>query len=533
MRNQTGLLDEALKDLLPAAIEQDRGEASLEMRGMIDGDMPACEELAREFLEVYREHGESIDAVIEKSRNFLDSPGGVARVQALQAALQSPDSELLSTELASGILNSDEFGLLGDSNRLQGLQGIGIGISGGFNIRKIGGLGGAELVIDTNSGSVQPRAWGGVSFIESNAINVGLEVSVWFNNTPLKGAIMGLVVDVYIPLESKPYLFYIRLLCIFERPQDGVRPICSAVTLQFPIGIVSTFKKSLKVGGFVAYQWAHDRSKRSSLEVVNESDGGITIAVEENTTLNVTFKNTSVYDYELNEGATLTLGMPEYFSDGDIAKMSIESSDWSFAPGKGKLVLTAERVLTWNADSAITFQITDVSSSNTPISGMQSFPGNVTASLQSDATKLPITATTEFDLVWSSSQATLTWKASVNSEYFVLATDAPSQGTTTANAIPGSTVETLTTAIAQDGSDDVWVLGYIYNYNTATSDVQPQVMAVWWKQDAVQIVNKTIYQGNIVTPDSSDMNTSCDYGGRSDLQCTISIDVAFDSSSEG
>ena len=531
MKNHTGLLDEALNELLPRAIDQDRGGAFLEMREMIDGDVPSCEELAREFLEFYREHGEAIDAAIQSGRNFLDSPGGVARGQALQASLESPDSELLSTDLASGILNSEEFGLLGDTNRLQGLQAIGVGASAGLSIRKIGGLAGLEIVIDTDNPSVQPRLWAGVTFIESSSVNYGLEISVWFNNKPLKGTIMGLVLDVYIPLESNPIYFYIRVLYIRERPQEGASFISSAVTIQFPWGAVSTLKKSLNVGAFVAYQWAQDRTKRASLDVVNESDGGTTIAVEENTTLKVTFKNTSVYDYGLEAESTLTFNMPEYFTDEDIAAMSIDASKWSFAADGGKLVLTAKEYITWASNSTLTFEITNVSSSKTPISGAQSFPGNISASLQSTATKLPITATTAFDLVWSSSQATLTWSAKVNSEYFVFTDGAPSSGTTTANAVPGSIVQTLTTAIAQDGSDEVWVLGYIYNYNTATKDIQPQVMAVWWKQGAVQIVGKTLFEGNVVTPYSSNQNTNCDYGDRSELNCNISIDVAFDDSS--
>ncbi|MEP7220972.1 MAG: hypothetical protein ABI876_18750, partial [Bacteroidota bacterium] len=468
--------------------------------------------------------------VIRRAMNFLDTPGGVAQAQAFRAALESQDSELLSTELATGILGSDELGLVGDS-RLQGLQGIGIGMSLGVSFKiRVGLLAGIDLVFDTQDSNAQRREWVGATTASVRSASIGLELSFWFNNKPLTGTIMGLYLDVYIPLENNPILFYFRILYIRERPQAGTRFISSAVTIQFPIGVVSPIgTKSLQFGAFVAKQWAHQRSKRSTLDVINESTGQATISVEETTTLKVTFKNTSVYDYYLNPGSTLTIGLPAYFSDDDIDNMSIDSSGWTLTYGSGKLILTLDEGYMWGSDSALTFEITNVSSSNTPPSSAQSWPGQINATLNSNVSTVPIAATAEFDLIWASSQATLSWNASLNSEYFTFTDGAPTGGNgVSATADPGSTVVTLTTA-QQVGTDDVWVLGYVYNYNTALpDDPQPQIAAVWWKQDAVK-TSSNLYTGNVVTPDSTDLTTECYYGNLENSGCLISIDVVFNS----
>jgi hypothetical protein len=340
---------------------------------------------------------------------------------------------------------------------------------------------------------------------------------------------MGLVADLYIPMTENYPLLYVRVLYIRERPQGETRFISSAVTIQFPVGLAWPIgEKSFAYGAFYGKQSAHERSKRSTLDVINESTGGTTIAVAETVALKVTFTNTSVYNYEVNVGDTLTINMPLYFSDDDVANMSIDSTGWSCAPDSGKLVLTATSTHKWDSDSAMTFEITNVSSSKEPPTDQQSWTGNVSVSLQIEGNTLPIVASSEFDLVWSSSMATLTWSAKLDTQYFTFTDGAPTSGTCAATADPGDVVETLTTA-QQVGTDDIWVLGYVYNYNTSLpNNPQPQVAAVWWKQDAVKTSNN-YYDGDPVSPGDTDLTTSCYYGKSETSGCLISIDVAFDS----
>lgn len=527
---RTRLLDEALEGALQRAAEQDQdGFMPPEVTEVIDDEAPTCEELVREFLEVYDRHGEAIDTVIRKAAEYLNSPGGIARVQAFRASVESPDSESVSAELASGILGSDGADLVGDTNRLQGLQGIGVGVSLGGSYY-IGGTAGADFVIDTNDSNVQPRVWWAVTFMKSINLNGGLELSIWFDNKPLTGVIMGLVADLYIPMTESYPLLYVRLMYLRERPQDGTRFTSSAVTIQFPFGLMPRETgKTFNFGGFYGKQLAHQRSKRSSLDVTNESTGGDNIAVQETTKLSVSFKNLTVYDYSLNSGSTLTLDMPAYFSDTDIANMSINLSGWSLSRGNGKLVLTATEEYVWTSDKALAFEITNVSSSNQPPENEKSWPGQVTATMESDSLSAPVVATSEFDLVWFTSTASITWITTLDSDLFVYTGGYPTWGTTDITASSGNNIQTLTTA-TNVKTGDVWVLGYIYNYNSSGTSIVAEVTAVWWQQNQVAIDNKTLYEGNPVSTDDTTTDAStCYYGGLESNGCSIVITVQFDS----
>lgn len=68
----------------------------------------------------------------------------------------------------------------------------------------------------------------------------------------------------------------------------------------------------------------------------------------------------------------------------------------------------------------------------------------------------------------------------------------------------------LTTAV--DTSNNIWQLGYVFNYNTNIGDlVIPQVAAVWWKQDQVK-TPKNFYSGNTVDASQPDVSSVCYYG---------------------
>lgn len=106
-----------------------------------------------------------------------------------------------------------------------------------------------------------------------------------------------------------------------------------------------------------------------------------TIAVKEVATLEVTLTNTSGNDVALSSGATMMINMPSYFTDADVGKMNINYPGWTFADNDGKLTLTLSKNSNWTSGSAMSIVITNVSSSNQPPAGQQSYPGKLSLGL--------------------------------------------------------------------------------------------------------------------------------------------------------
>ena len=114
--------------------------------------------------------------------------------------------------------------------------------------------------------------------------------------------------------------------------------------------------------------------------------------------------------YDNNQEQEIT-----FFSDSDVAGMSIDLSGWTFAVDEGKLTLTLSAETTWKENDEISFEITGVESSAQPSSG-DSEIGTVRVTLDTKTDRmLPIHATAEFDLVWANYEATIDWAVTLNS----------------------------------------------------------------------------------------------------------------------
>jgi hypothetical protein len=529
MSNTTKLLDEAFKDALSSAATQDQqGGTQDDTYDLFAGHPPSNVELVQACVDFYHANQIVMDTAVQSALNFLNSPHGVAQVKALEGSFDSPDLNPLSVELASGILTSGEFefGLTKASAQPQALQGFGVGVSVGVSAF-LGALAGADVVFDFQDNTqVHGRTWAGLSAKGGLSISGGLELSFWVSK-PLTGAIAGWLIDLYIPTDYVVVLF-IRFLYIKERAVGATDFTFSGVSLQFPLGIGYPIRQQKEdkpgvVALFAARQTAFDKTKRATLDIVNKATGLNTIAVEEVATLKVTLKNTSGNDVDLSAGATMTIEkMPAYFSEGDVGGMSIDYQGWTFTNNGSKLTLTLSAAYTWKADAEISFDIINVKSSSTPPVDKQSYPGKITLTLADTSFDNPIAQAADFSLVWSNSEATLDWSVTLNAKDFTL--DGAASGNIVAHALPGTDITQLTTAKSTT-SDDVWILGYVYNYNTGVSEVTPQVYAAWWKQGSIKTGNNVSY-GNKVS-DSGE--TICYYGGLSSTGSSIAIKVTFGS----
>ncbi|MBL1076913.1 hypothetical protein JK358_21185 [Nocardia sp. 2] len=459
-------------------------------------------ELVKKCADFYRKNRTVMDRAVDDAVRFLASPDGIAYVKALEGSFDSAEPNPLSEEIASQILTHGEFHLA--TAQPQGLRGFGIGVSAGASA-VVGALAGADLVFDFKDRTqVHGRAWAGLSAKGGLSLSAGLELSFWIGDKPLSGAIDGFLVDLYVPNPEFKLVVFIRFMYINQRPQGATEFEFAGVSLQFPFGIGFPYRldkgKDVVLAVYAAAQKAWDRTRRATLDVVNKANGTATIAVKEVATLEATLHNTGD-DIPLRSGATMTISMPRYFTNDDVAAMKIELSGWTASTvvsplGNLNVVLTLSKDYTWDGGSDLFFPITNVASSSQPPVGQQSSQGQIGLSLSDTSLTNPIVANADFALVWASSSATVTW--STNTPGFKLL--GPASGTVTAYADPGYQTMTLTTAV--DPSGNTWVLGYQYNYNTADpTAVIPQIRAVWQSQDSPK-TPKTYWQGDAVTPQS-------------------------------
>ena len=509
------LLDEAFQNALSNAASLDQQKIIPDgTEDLFPDGPPTNVELVQECLDFYHKHHIVMDRAIQGASNLLSSPEGVARVKALEGSFEAQANNPLSIKMASEMLSSGEFGIT-DPAEAQGLDGVGIGVSVAATAI-VGVLAGADIVFSGDD--VIPRTWVGGSLKGGLSASAGLELSFWVNE-PLSGAIGGWLLDLYAPLPS--YTAFVRFMYIKERPVGATSGEFSAVSLQFPYGVglpirVIIGKPSVK-GIFAAQQDAVSRPKPAVLDVVNSATGVNTIAVQENTSLNTTLKNTSGNSVALGAGATMTITMPQYFTAADVSQMKTSLPGWTFSydSTNNNLVLTLSSAMTWQANDVFSFVIANVQSSNTPPLNQSTQAGVVRLNLNDTSFQNPIVTTAKFNLVWKNSEATLQWKAYVTGGFQLTG---PPSGTTVAYAQPGNNVMELTTAT--DSSGDVWVLGYIFNYDS--NDV-PEVMACWWLKDSVKKSGNLI-TGNPVT--TSGQTSTCYYSNGSYILVTPTFDTS-------
>ncbi|WP_405495186.1 hypothetical protein [Nocardia sp. NBC_00511] len=518
------ILEKPFQDALSRAKELDKqGIPPTGVGENFHDHTPTNVELVKACTDFYHKNQDTLDRAVRDAVDFLDSPDGVAYVKALEGAMEgeAPNNPL-SIGIASDLLREGAFDI--GVAAPQGLRGFGIGVSAGVSA-VVGLLVGADVVFDfKDTATVHGRTWVGGSVKGGLSASAGLEMSFWVQK-PMTGAIRGLLLDIYIPTKYILAVF-IRFMYIEQRAEGTTEFDFAGVSLQFPFGIGFPIRHDQGKDGalavFGAAQKAYDRPRRATVTVINKATGISTIAVKETATLEVTLKNTSGNDVNLSSGATMTIGMPQYFEPADVAAMGINYPGWSFADVDGKLTLTLSKNSTWTSGSTFDFVITNVKSSNQPPVGQQSTPGKVSVGLNDISFTAPILTTADFSLVWANSMATLEWAASVSPDLFKLTGDGA--GTVTAYAEPGNDIVTLTTAV--DTSGATWILGYIFNYNTAVGDkVIPQVTAAWWKDGTVKVLNKTVYYS---TPsDTSGTPAKCYYGGTSSSASYIQVTPKF------
>lgn len=487
------------------------------------GNSPGDVENLQRCLKFYHQHQRVIDAAVGSAQDFLESPEGAAYVKALAASLDGAEANRLSVKLASEIRDSAEFSRVSGLSNVE-VQGLGLGASGGASV-VFGGIGGADFIFEvTGKGEVHPRTWYGFSLKTGLSINLGLELSLWFNK-PFTTAIKGYILDLYAP---QPFgLLFIRCLFI-EQEQNTSDFTFSAVSLQFPLGVglpVRLFLTRLPVaavfGAFDAAQQVWVVSKRSSLKIINKATKVDAIYVDTTAALAVTYTNTSDQDFTLSPNATMTLTMPAYFTDDDVANMKINLEGWELSADGTDLKLTLLADYQWKSGTAILFDINDVRSSNKPPLDQASVEGRVKLVLDDVSFRVPLSDTDELFLAWGTTEGTFQWQVTLSEEFTL---NGEGSGTTVAFAQPGDDVRQLTTATHNE-TGDVWILGYIFNYNTDFGTAFPQVRAAWLQQGAFRIPGQTLYLGG--PADDSGETSTAYYKGSDRSGSSIAITVNF------
>ncbi|MQY28027.1 hypothetical protein [Nocardia aurantia] len=527
--SQSTRLDGAFQDALTRAVDLDKQGISPEGENeLFSGRTPSNAELVETCRRFYHAHRTVLDRAVDDAVHFLASPEGVAYVKALKGSFDSAKPNPLSDEIAARILHRGEFDLA--VSQPPALRGFGIGVSAGVSA-VIGLLAGADLVFDfKDKTQVHPRTWAGGSVKGGLSVSAGLELSFWVDK-PVSGAIAGWLLDLYVPNPTYKIVVFVRFMYINQRAEGTTDFEFSGVSVQLPFGIGIPLRidkdKDKVVALFAARQTAWDRTRRATMSVVNKATGLPAIAVQETATLQVTLSNTGD-DVELSSGAAMTFSMPSYFTNDDVAAMNISYAGWKSSTTTGpngdlRLVLTLSGDYTWGAGTDILFAIGNVKSSNQPPIGQQSRAGQVILALSDSALEKSVPANADFALVWSTSEASVSWSTQITDTFKLLG---PANGTADAYAQPGYQAVPLTTAVDTTGT--VWLLGYQYNYNTAVPDtVIPQIRAVWTKQDSAKTPN-TYWQGTTIDPSSPAGTTSTAYyGGSASTGNSITIKAVF------
>lgn len=525
MSNSAGILDAAFESALARAIEQDaQGNSPDDPEETVDGLPSTNAERVRESWEAYRSNRSVMDASIQGLINYLETPEGAAHAKALQASLDSDTPNELSTELATRVVGSKELSPVKTAQGVDDLVGIGLGASVGGSFL-VGVLAGADLVFDfVRDAQLHGRSWYGGSIKTGISASVGIELSFWIVK-PISGAITGWLIDI----TYSPY-YFLRFMHIKQKQPGKTYFSTSGISVQVPYGIGFPVRRLKEknpglAAGFLGKQSAWNKPKRATLDVINEETGVSTIAVKTNATLQVTIKNTSGTDTRLNTGATMQISMPSYFTDSDMENMKIAYDGWTFSYNGRDLILTLNNGYTWKADDKLVYEITNVESSSTPVSS-RALAGTVDIKIDTlEDSTLEISLSHEFDLVWLNSEATLKWSVTLNPSTFTLGEGQAASGTTTAYAQSGTDIIQLSTAVNKSNPSEIWTLGYVFNYNTATSEAIPQVAAAWYKQGSPKVGNNVAYS----QPTSEDATVTCYYADLASTGSSISIDVTFDS----
>ena len=427
---------------------------------------------------------------------FLRSPGGVAYVKALAASFESPEPNPLSVELAAKILHSEEFSAINSPDGIEGLQGVGIGVSAGAALPKAGVLAGADIVFE--KADIILRAWAGANGPDNpptGSASIGLELS-FFTNTPTKGAIIGSLVDAYVPYPEFPAVVFVRLMLIQQRLNDSGDFVPCGVSVQLPLGINWAPEKAV-TAKYWAGQWASKPKPQFATLSIEPSQIASKAPA---TSLVVKLTNTSTQDVTLRKNDTIAINMPSYFKSTDVGKMKVDGlSKWSLGPPAGnKLILTLNEDFTWKDQATIPtpagFTITNVATDQAPSSGDTQI-GNVMLVLTYSDSKVPVLKNAELDLVNRISTGNIVkWNLDLGQQSdFTVVAGQPSQGANVPiKSAPGLYEIQQLTKLSQKSTGFTWVLGYVF-------DSDPAFSAAWLKENAVPIPNVTFFQGQKVT----------------------------------
>jgi hypothetical protein len=337
MSNSSRLLGQTFKKALQqAATQDDQGiTRDVELELFPDHVPRSNVELVQACADFYDQHQVVIDAALESAVKFLGSPHGIAHVKALEASFESPEPNPLSVELASKILHSEEFSFTSSPDGLQGLEGIGIGVSVGAAIPKAGVFAGADIVFEKDD--IILRAWVGANGPDTpgtGSASIGLELSV-FTNTPTTGIIIGSLVDVYVPIEDCPLVVFLRLMLIQQQVAAGGPFISCGLSVQVPLGI-NWQPQKLITANFAAKQWTSRPKPQFATLTVAPSQ---IVSKAAATNLSVKLTNTSTQDVPLQKGDKITINMPSYFQPPDVSNMKIGLPGWTFTQAGNKLTL--------------------------------------------------------------------------------------------------------------------------------------------------------------------------------------------------
>jgi hypothetical protein len=468
MANNTGLLEGAFAEVLQRASDTDVMTFGHPHPDAMPDDAPRTEvEVLQRCLDVYREYQTFVDAACRGAATFLETPEGVADVQAFGVSWADGEPTELGRSIADRILASDALRPMQTELKGRDYAAAGVGVAGSF-VPKFIGLGiGFEYLY---TGEPDIRFWADVEAQFMTAITVGLSFSVW-KYTPLNGFIYGFVVE--LPYPTNP-TFTMRWMLYFQREQATKKIRFFGAEVQLGVGRVSPI---IIAGGiFFGWQIAKKRkTPRVTLAVENSQTGTNTLTVATSTSLDVTI--TAGADLMFDSGTIMRLNLPNFFTEDEVAAMSVSGAPgyWDVSIDGQNILLTASESYTWYAGQTAKFTIENVESAgdtgqSSTVTGVVTLTGNPT-------TKVPLSTYADLYLAVIEYDATVNWTATPGDGGTsdltlggVCANVSPTctGGPIDASAQGGNTVSYVVAATDSDGN--TWQLGPVQSRHQRNVD---------------------------------------------------------------
>ncbi len=465
---RAGKLEDSFDDAIKRVSAQEQNQEIPEnLQEAFHGKVPSQEKLVELSREYYRKHQSTIDLAIEGALKVLDDPELEHQIRHQQDTFTPGGKPSENTiNLATQVLESQELQKARNEAASSGLFGLGFGFSAGASL--LLGLGaGGDVLWAPETNNCYLRGWGIFSLGLDASISAGLNIGIWEKLPEVdQSNTTGWVVDLF-PMPMG-YPVGIRFMTVMEKV-DGEYQV-SGYTIELGAGI----------GGGFAYYWGIQYvwpipSKRMKLKVKNVAMNPSTTYVVQNEVAEIqgTLTNTSGVGIIIHPNDEMTIRMPSYYSNSEVADMAVNLPGWSAATAdKQTLTITYQGSsnYTWPAGSNLVFNVTNVCTDS-----CSSKPKGSNVTVRIPQAVVPAAVVDRPGAVGSSAltlqpltiSGTADWNMSIDSSVFQMVQFAPTSGT----GVPLTLMESaddfrsVSSVMTKGSTTEYWYLGYQFYTN--------------------------------------------------------------------